>query len=267
MTGTWIERARIRMDELGLTQSDLMAPLGVKTRGAVGHYMTGRREPSIAQFSALAKILDVTIDNLLEGLGSNSVETIPDLPTLADRIRWMRKKCGLSQEALAKASGLTQQSLAALEQGKAKATSRLVQLANAIGVDPMWLAEGVDANAPLVSFHERLASALEKANPPPWSSSAELARRLGVSAPTVHGWVHGDYLPTPENARKIAELLGIEFDWLYFGKGTGQARPAGDSRPLHLALEEIANRPSMKMTSREFVELVREKAAQIERYS
>lgn len=189
MTETWIDRTRRRMAELGVTQADLMEPLGVNTRGAVGHYMTGRREPSLAQFAALAERLGMTTDELL--LRAPSPNT----------------------------------------------------------------------------FHERLEVTLRSSTHRPWSSNADLARKLGVSAPTAHGWVHGTHLPTPDKAQVIADLLGVSFDWLYFGKGSNQRRPGGDSRPLHLALEEIANRPSMKMTSKEFVELVREKAAQIERYS
>lgn len=61
----WYEAARARMRELGLTQRDLMKPLGVKTRGAVGHYLTGRRTPSPSQIAELAKALRLSIDELM----------------------------------------------------------------------------------------------------------------------------------------------------------------------------------------------------------
>lgn len=57
------------MTELGLNQADLIAPLGVKTRGAVGHYLTGRREPSAAQLLAMASVLQVSLDYLVLGPG------------------------------------------------------------------------------------------------------------------------------------------------------------------------------------------------------
>lgn len=53
------------MSAQGLRQMDLAESLGVKTRGAVGHYMCGRREPSIEQLQALARRLGVTVSALI----------------------------------------------------------------------------------------------------------------------------------------------------------------------------------------------------------
>jgi phage repressor protein C with HTH and peptisase S24 domain len=64
---TWHERAKRRMKEVGKTQEDLIAPLGVTTRGAVGHYLNGRREPNAEQLQALAKELNCSINWLLSG--------------------------------------------------------------------------------------------------------------------------------------------------------------------------------------------------------
>ena len=50
----WSITARRRAKQLGLTQHDLAAALGV-TRAAVGHYMSGRREPDIEGLKALAR--------------------------------------------------------------------------------------------------------------------------------------------------------------------------------------------------------------------
>jgi len=57
------------MKERVVKQDDLIPVLGVNTRGAVGHYLTGRREPSLAQIEDLARFLDVSIDWLLTGEG------------------------------------------------------------------------------------------------------------------------------------------------------------------------------------------------------
>lgn len=61
---TWYERARRIMRDKHITQESLRKPLGVTTRGAVGHYLTGRRDPSPAQMAALAKALGVSMDTL-----------------------------------------------------------------------------------------------------------------------------------------------------------------------------------------------------------
>lgn len=61
----WYEKAKRLMKQKGITQPDLINALGVSTRGAIGHYLNGRREPSVEQMQALADILCVSIDALM----------------------------------------------------------------------------------------------------------------------------------------------------------------------------------------------------------
>lgn len=53
---TWADRIKSRMKELGLTQEELASKLGI-TRGAVTHYLAGRRVPPLRQFHSLAAVL------------------------------------------------------------------------------------------------------------------------------------------------------------------------------------------------------------------
>lgn len=53
---TWASRIRERMSELQLTQEELANKLGV-TRGAITHYLSGRRVPPLRQFHKLAAVL------------------------------------------------------------------------------------------------------------------------------------------------------------------------------------------------------------------
>ena len=53
---TWAARIKSRMKELGLTQEELAHKMGL-TRGAVTHYLAGRRVPPLRQFQKLASIL------------------------------------------------------------------------------------------------------------------------------------------------------------------------------------------------------------------
>tara|TARA_Y100000310_G_scaffold317015_1_gene369432 strand:- start:216 stop:428 length:213 start_codon:yes stop_codon:yes gene_type:complete len=62
----WIDRARLVMDEREITQQDIADALGV-TRGAVGHWLCGRREPTLSQFLELSDALDVSAGWLLAG--------------------------------------------------------------------------------------------------------------------------------------------------------------------------------------------------------
>lgn len=63
----WIERTKQKMVDMGLTQTDLMTAFGVRTRGAVGHYLSRRRTPTPDQIIALAKKLRISAGELLDG--------------------------------------------------------------------------------------------------------------------------------------------------------------------------------------------------------
>lgn len=62
---SWTKIAVPRMKRLGITQDDLCQPLGVQTRGAVGHYFTGRRKLSDVQLVNLASSLRLSVGELL----------------------------------------------------------------------------------------------------------------------------------------------------------------------------------------------------------
>lgn len=52
----WVTRIKSCMKELGMTQEELANKMGI-TRGAVTHYLAGRRVPPLKQFQKLASIL------------------------------------------------------------------------------------------------------------------------------------------------------------------------------------------------------------------
>ena len=74
---TWRDRARQRMSDLGLKQIDLIEPLGVKTRGAVGHYLNGRNDITSDQAVILADVLRCSVQWLLTG-EENNVRKLDD---------------------------------------------------------------------------------------------------------------------------------------------------------------------------------------------
>jgi transcriptional regulator with XRE-family HTH domain len=45
-------------------------------------------------------------------------------------------------------------------------------------------------------------------------TQAELARRVGVTQPTVWGWLSGDSLPSAETLKKLATATGLSIDAL-----------------------------------------------------
>ncbi len=72
----WIERIRDRMQATGITQNDLARALGC-TRGAVGHYLAGRRKPSLDQLEIMAKTLSVSPAWLQYDIGPMDVQESP----------------------------------------------------------------------------------------------------------------------------------------------------------------------------------------------
>ena len=73
----WYDRAKARMEELEITQQKLADKLGM-TRGGVGHYLSGRREPSLDDLIIIAKELRMTLDELAgDGRASAVAEDAP----------------------------------------------------------------------------------------------------------------------------------------------------------------------------------------------
>lgn len=54
---TWLKRIKSQMKNLGMTQEMLAKKMGI-TRGAITHYLAGRRVPPLKQFQKLADILN-----------------------------------------------------------------------------------------------------------------------------------------------------------------------------------------------------------------
>jgi len=64
------------------------------------------------------------------------------MDTLAERLTWAREQKGLTQAALAKLSGVTQSTIGNLESGLRLSARRIIDIATALDVDPIWLANG-----------------------------------------------------------------------------------------------------------------------------
>jgi len=69
---TWETRIKTRMKEMEMTQEELANKMGL-TRGAVTHYLGGRRIPPLKQFQKLAQILKVDPAWLQFGVGKESI--------------------------------------------------------------------------------------------------------------------------------------------------------------------------------------------------
>ncbi|HGN8722474.1 MULTISPECIES: XRE family transcriptional regulator [Enterobacter cloacae complex] len=76
--------------------------------------------------------------------------------TLAERLNQAMELSGMSQGALAKASGVAQPTIWRLTSGNARGSTKIVEIANALGVRSEWLSTGVgpmreDSQMPAIS--------------------------------------------------------------------------------------------------------------------
>lgn len=62
--------------------------------------------------------------------------------TLAKRLIWARTQKEISQQELADKAGVAQSTIGSLESGARRSARKIVVIANVLGVDALWLAEG-----------------------------------------------------------------------------------------------------------------------------
>ncbi|MDZ5639002.1 helix-turn-helix transcriptional regulator [Enterobacter sp. A103] len=69
------------------------------------------------------------------------------METLSDRLKQKRIELNLTQTQLAELSGTNQQTVQQVESGKTKRPRYIVELAQALNCDPLWLLYGNTKNA------------------------------------------------------------------------------------------------------------------------
>ena len=75
-------------------------------------------------------------------LENMQMRIIGSMETLAERLKFARKRSGLSQEQLAKLAHIGQAIVSKIERGSINKTTGLVALARALKCNPVWLETG-----------------------------------------------------------------------------------------------------------------------------
>ncbi|HXH02678.1 MAG TPA: helix-turn-helix transcriptional regulator [Candidatus Competibacteraceae bacterium] len=99
----------------------------------------------------------------------------PSLETVGDRLRYARHQAGMTQRAVAAASGVKQQMISKLETNKSLETADIVSLAKALGVRPEWLAHNEGPMRDRQANAETLTEAAEIRESTPCYGSTRLA--------------------------------------------------------------------------------------------
>lgn len=99
------------------------------------------------------------------------------MKTLAERLTWARENKGLTQASLAKLSGVTQSTIGNLESGARQTARKILDIASALDVDPIWLANGQGTPSAGVRVDAETKSHTSSA---PESPFGEATPRIGV---------------------------------------------------------------------------------------
>jgi transcriptional regulator with XRE-family HTH domain len=124
--------------------------------------------------------------------GYNIGYTLPDMNSMAERVREMRKKRKLSQAQLAELVGCSQPQITKIEQGGD--TSLILELATALQVDAEWLKHGVQSSGKTHQTSSDAANVAEGAEVDNAGQSMSRARR-SAQVPTSDAGDTYIYLP------------------------------------------------------------------------
>lgn len=101
--------------------------------------------------------------------------------TLADRLKLAMAHAGTTQSELASRVGVSQGAIQKLTSGKAHSSGKIVDIAKALDVDPIWLSKGEGSMGPAKTPEQRLFGIS------PWGSQTPLENDE-VEVPLLEGY-------------------------------------------------------------------------------
>ena len=124
-----IKRLKSLREDADLSQDELAGELGIPSRSSISDWETGRDTIPLKKLNKYSNYFNVSIDYIL-GLTKtkeyNPVNKSIDLEVMAKRLKEIRLKNGLTQEALAKELNTTHSTLSAYENAKVLITTSFV---------------------------------------------------------------------------------------------------------------------------------------------
>ena len=105
-------------------------------------------------------------------------ELLPVLRTLGERVRWARKRLGLTQKELAAATHMDQTSISAIERDGVENPRNLGQLAQTLHVPHAWLRFGITDLESFTDVQVQAMAALGKLSADDQQTVLSLIQRL-----------------------------------------------------------------------------------------
>lgn len=132
--------------------------------------------------------------------------------TLAGRVKYARSLVGLTQEELARKSGLKQSDVSKIENGRTRATTGMVGLAKALNCNPNWLDTG--RGDPWLIPNTRIGPELNEADSVPLISFVQAGNWCEISNPYEPG-VAEEWFPCPAKHGPRAYCLTVEGESMF----------------------------------------------------
>ncbi|MBD2782922.1 helix-turn-helix domain-containing protein [Xenorhabdus szentirmaii] len=149
MKEIWYELVKARMKEIGVSQEKLAESLGV-TQGAVGHWLNGRRVPSVGVIMEIMKAVgfnNISFDS--EGMVNHaekenlSLSAYHAVNTLKNRLKTILVNEGMKQKQLAEALNVSAQTVNNWLSRDAISREAAQSISEQFGYSLDWLLNGV----------------------------------------------------------------------------------------------------------------------------
>ena len=134
------------------------------------------------------------------------------MTTLGERLKFLLIERNVTQAELAEMVGTTQGAISNIVKGETQKPRNILEIANALGVDPNWLKYG---STKMTKLSERLKALLVEKG----INQTEFANMIGIAQPSMQKILAGE----TRNPRKIVEIakeLGTTPDYLLYGDMT-----------------------------------------------
>jgi len=202
------ELARRLRDERaarGVTQAVMAHQMGVSQATYAG-WETGRSTPAPPHHRAVAEALGLDDATLAEVLRTRVGVDVTGWPAFGQLVGRRRQILGLTRAAVADRLGVTPRTVMSWELGYRRPhRSQLTALAQVLDVAPSTLVAALPAR----SAPSRLGELILGRQRALGLQSADLARMLGTTEPTVSRWINGHNRPTGRNLTRLAAILGL----------------------------------------------------------
>lgn len=170
------------------------------------------------------------------------------MSTFGERVRDARRERMLSQQELAEIVGTSQSLIAGIERGQYSQSRRVFELAQALGVDPAWLANGSGEDPIAGLATERTDAGRQRAkrlrqlcDEFASGSVAKLSRMAGLNSARLTDYLNGRRLLSERLARDIEAQVGVPAGWLdaLIEVSTDDSQPTVKTNPTLVGRDSV----------------------------